>query len=100
MDKKSQEKFNKIRKLVADYIAEYLKDDCGHKSYEGIWEFLVGYPSYFDDETATAGPEFYQITLHCYVLGPGRHHNWKGNSLQEVLKDCKCDIERWIEEGP
>ena len=99
MNKESLEKFNQIRKLVADYIREYLKDDCGHKSYEGTWEFLESYPSYFEDETATAAPNFYQITLHCYVLGPGRHYERKGNSLEKVLADCERDIQRWIQEG-
>lgn len=96
MDKKNQEKFTKIRKMVADYITKYLKEDCGHKSYEGTWEFLVSYPSYFEDETATAAPDSYQVTLHCYVLGPGRHYDWKGSSLEKVLEDCERDIRQWI----
>ena len=96
MDKKNQEKFKKILKMVADYITTYLKEDCGHKSYEGTWEFLASYPSYFEDETATAAPDSYQVTLHCYVLGPGRHYDWKGSSLEKVLEDCERDIRRWI----
>lgn len=88
--------FSAVRKQVADYITEYLKDDCGHKSYEGTWELLVSFPSYFDDDTATASPDFYRVTLHCYVLGPHRHYNWDGKSFMEALNKCKHNIGQWI----
>lgn len=96
----SEEKtlFSSLRRQVADYIREYLKDDFGHKSYEGTWEVRASYPNYFDDDTATAPPDFCQITLHCYVLGPGRHYDWKGKSFMEALKKCKRDIDQWVKE--
>ena len=87
-----------MRRRVADYIREYLKDDCGHKSYEGTWELLVSYPNYFEDETAEAAPDFFQITLHCYVLGPGRHYDWIGKSWDKALTVCESDIDAWIAE--
>ncbi len=98
MNREEYKLFMSIRQTVASYICDYLKEDYGHKSYEGTWELLVSYPSYFEDETATSCPDFYQITLHCYVLGPGRHYDWHGKTWTEALKKCKNDIERWVKE--
>lgn len=99
MTKEEMARFAALRKKVTDYIMEYLKEDCGHKSYEGTWELLVSYPSYFEDETATAAPDFYQIALHCYIIGPSRHYDWHGESWDEVLTACERDINQWIGEG-
>lgn len=96
MNKKDQERFSVLRKKVADYIRWYLEDDCGHKSYEGTWEALASYPSYFEDETGTAEPDFYRLTLHCYVLGPSRHYDWDGSTFGEALDECERDIDQWI----
>ncbi len=63
MTRQEHAKFAALRKQVAAYIAKILEDDSGCKSYEGAWELLVSYPNYFEDETATAQPDFYQITL-------------------------------------
>lgn len=93
-----RKKFLTLRKKVAKYIEEYLEEDCGHKSYEGTWELLVSYPNYFEDETASAPPDFFQITLHCYVLGPGRHYDWSGKTWSEALARCQHDIEQWLSE--
>ena len=98
MDRRFYEEFGKVRRQVADAIAEYLKDDCGHKSYEGTWELLCSYPNYFEDETATAPPDFYRITLHCYILGSGAHYDWDGKSWWEALQKCKKDIDAWTKE--
>jgi len=98
MSREERKLFMSIRKKVASYICEYIKEDCGHKSYEGIWELLVSYPSYFEDETGTSNPDFYRITLHCYVLGPGRHYNWDGKTWSEALERCRTDIDQWIKE--
>ena len=95
MNQLQMNRFNRLRKTVANAIEEYLKDDCGHKSYEGTWELLVSYPSYFEDETATAKPDYYRITLHCYVIGPSRHYDWSGKSWDECLNKCELDIDEW-----
>lgn len=99
MEKKDYELFQQLRKQVADYITEYLKNDYGHKSYEGTWELTCSYPDYFQDTTANAKPCFCQITLYCYVIGPGRKHEWKGESWSEALKKCKKDINKWTSEN-
>lgn len=95
MNQSQMQRFSRLRKKVALAIAKYLEDDCGHKSYEGTWELLVSYPSYFEDETATAKPDYYKITLHCYVIGPSRHYDWSGKSWDECLNRCELDIDDW-----
>lgn len=99
MNENEKNLFYKLRKQVADYICKSLKEDPIHKSYEGTWEILVSYPNYFEDETAKAEPDFYRITLHCYVLGPGRNYDWEGKSFMEALEKCECDINEWVKEG-
>lgn len=94
MTPKESKLFSQLRRQVADYIREYLKNDCGHKSYEGTWEVLMSYPSYFDGDTANAPPDFCRVTLHCYVLGPRMHYDWDGKSLWDALDQCKYDIDR------
>lgn len=84
--------------MVAEAIRKQIAEDPCCKSYEGTWELLFSYPSYFEDETATATPDFYRITLHCYVLGPGRHYNWVGESWEEALEKCKHDVMEWIKD--
>lgn len=92
------DRFNRLRKRVADAIAKYLEDDYGHKSYEGTWEMLISFPNYFDDETATAKPDFYRITLHCYVIGPARHYDWDGKNWDECLAKCEKDVCSWLQQ--
>lgn len=89
------QRFNRLRKIVAEEITRQLAIDCFCKSYEGTWELTVSYPNYFEDETATEKPDFYKITLHCYVIGPGRHYGWCGKSWDECLNKCELDIDRW-----
>lgn len=98
MTREFYHEFNALRRTVADAIRKALALDGYCKSYEGTWELLVSYPDYFEDETATAPPDFYRITLHCYVLGPSRHYNWDGKTWEEALSKCKADVADWIEE--
>lgn len=99
MSKEERALFARLRKQVADYISWYLEEDCGHKSYEGTWEVLVSYPNYFEDDSATAPPDFYRVTLHCYIIGPHRHYDWDGKTFGEALKKCQRDIDRWTKRG-
>ena len=80
--------FMSIRRKVATYIGKALEEDGYCKSYEGTWELLVSYPDYFEDETATSNPDFYQITLHCYVIGPHTQYDWGGKTWAEALKNA------------
>lgn len=96
---KIMEEFLELRKRLFKAIDEYFSDPDGDgacKSYEGTFEIEVGYPDYFEDENASKGPDFYMIKLHCYVIGPNRHYEWKGKTLAEALHKCKNDIDDWI----
>ena len=95
MNEKEMKLFSALRKQVADYIRKRLDAGAEHKSYEGIWEVLISYPSWFDDETTTASPDFCNITLHCYLIGPSRGYTWHGKTVDEALEKCKKDIDRW-----
>jgi hypothetical protein len=90
------ERFSKLRKKVMQAIEEQLAIDCSCKSYEGTFEWNICYPDYFEDETGNKGASFYMLTLHCYVLGPGRHYQWKGKTMDETLDKAEKDIYRWL----
>lgn len=96
MTKTAIDRFRKLRKKVMAAIGRQLECDADCKSYEGVFEWLAGYPCYFEDETGTAKPDFYQLTLHCYVLGPSRHYEWTGATPDEVLDQAERDIHQWI----
>lgn len=93
------ERFQKLRKKVMDGIAEALREDNGCKSYEGAFEIIADFPTYFDDENATRGAEGYTIKLHCYVLGPGRHYEWCGKTFAEAITKAEQDIDSWMQEA-
>lgn len=95
MNQLQMQRFNRLRKMVAEEICACLALDGHCKSYEGTWELFVSYPDYFEDETATAKPNFYQISLHCYLIGPSRHYDWDGKSWDECLNKCELDIDEW-----
>ena len=90
------ERFRRLRKVVMKAIEEQPADDPCCKSYEGAFEWTVCYPNYFDDETGDSGADHYVLTLHCYVLGPARHYDWRGKTMDEVLDKAEKDIDSWI----
>lgn len=93
------DKFLKLRRYVLDAL-DKVDMSYGHKSYEGTFELLINYPNYFDEESGkTDEPDFYQIMLHCYVLGPNRHYHWEGKTLAEAVDKCYCDVSKRIKEG-
>lgn len=69
-----------------------------HKSYEGAFDLVVAFPGYFDECVPTNEPDFYQIKLHCYVMGPARHYFWESTSLKEAVRMARNDINKWIAE--
>ena len=90
------ERFQRLRKVVMQAIKEQLAIDCSCKSYEGTFEWTVCYPNYFDDETAEMGATYFVLTLHCYVLGPARHYDWRGKTMDEALDKAEKEIYSWI----
>lgn len=88
-------RFLALRRRVMRAIRRELEEDSCCKSYEGTFELLVGYPDYFDGEH-TDKPDFFKIVLHCYVLGPARHYEWRGNTFKEALDSAEREIDSWI----
>ena len=93
----ANKRFMELRKKVMKAISE-IDLDCGCKSYEGTFEWTVCYPNYFEDETGDCGACAFVLTLHCYVLGPGRRYDWMGKTMNEALDKAEKDIYRWIGE--
>ena len=91
-------RFHALRKKVMCAIARQLEEDSCCKSYEGTFELIIGYPNYFEDETAEAGPDSYCVRLHCYVLGPRRHYDWFGKTFAEALSKAESEISGWLGE--
>ncbi len=96
MADKEKARFDALRKMVMEAIGEQLEEDPGCKSYEGTFEWTVCYPNYFEDPEATQGPELYVLTLHCYVLGPHRHYDWRGKTKAEALGKAEKEIKSWL----
>lgn len=92
----AMERFFALRKRVMKAIHEQLLIDCGCKSYEGAFEWTVCYPNYFEDDTGDMGATHFVLTLHCYVLGPARHYDWHGKTMDKVLDQAEKDILKWI----
>lgn len=93
---KGYEDFIELRRW---FMAQLRKIDMsnGHKRYEGIFELTVSYPDFFEytGNQALDKPDFFEIKLHCYVIGPHRNYEWRGNTMEEVIKKCKNDLIEW-----
>ena len=87
-----------LRKRLFLMIAAQLKEDPCCKSYEGALEVSCEYPCYFDDSEAEHRPSYYCITVHCYVLGPARHYEFTGRSLNDALDKFEKALNEWEEE--
>ncbi len=79
--------FQKLRTRIFSLIEKALEEDGGSKSYEG--QMSLDFPGYSDDQYQAS------ITLHCYVLGVGKHHTWSARNMQEALVKAWADVERW-----
>lgn len=94
---KGYERFIALRRMLLNALDKVdMSDGC--KSYEGIFELTFSYPDYFDSNSKKDDPDFCMITLHCYVLGPGRHYEWRGKTIEEAVKKCEHDIKQWIKD--
>jgi hypothetical protein len=81
-------KLKEFQQTVFKGIEEALYLDGAHKHYEGA--IRVCLPSYFGGD--------YFIELDCYVLGPGRHYEWAGETLSIAIDQALADVKRWIKE--
>lgn len=96
--KKSYKRFLVLRRKVMAGIKKALAIECPCKSYEGFMELVIEFPDYFELENSEDAPNWYVIRLHCYVLGPARHYEWRGRTLDEALDKAEEEINQWIEE--
>ena len=94
-DNADQKQFELLRAKTFAGIKKALAIDSHCKSYEGAFEVLRLYTDYFEDAQAIKEPEVV-IRLHCYVLGPARHYEWKGKTFKEALARADYDITDWI----
>ena len=92
----AKKRFLELRKKVMKAIDRELRSGPCCKSYEGAFEWTVCYPNYFDDDSGNMGATYFVLTLHCYVLGPSRHYDWHGKTMDEVLDKAEKDILKWI----
>lgn len=94
-------RFQSLRRRLFDAIESETNEDCHYKSYEGTFRIQFAFKNYFetkDRECAWLEPEEYVIELDCYLFGPGRHYEWRAGSFYQAFKQCKHDIEQWINE--
>jgi hypothetical protein len=89
---KALQRFLKIREELFDAIKKDLEKDGHCKSYEGAME--IGFPNFFDDSAPHENS--WRITLHCYVVGPRRHYEWMGKTLDEAVGKMEKDIKKWL----
>lgn len=98
MNAKSMAQFDKLRRSTAQCIKAILDAGEPGKMYEGTWEILCSYLDAFEDPDCTSGPVYWEIHLHCYLLGPARHYEWSGETFEEALVKCQADVLEWIAE--
>ncbi len=92
-------RFLALRRKVMVGIKKALAIDSTCKSYEGFMELVIEFPDYFEmDRSVEDAPNWYVIKLHCYVLGPARHYEWRGRTLDEALDAAEKEINMWIAE--
>lgn len=99
MELKGYEKFLELRKWFMEKLKKM--DDEGDleycKSYEGSFELALVYPNFFESEAPYEEKPYVCITLHCYVIGPHRHYDWKGNTIEDAVSKARSDIEKWVD---
>ena len=95
---KFERDFTALRKRLNTCINWLREQGEPGKSYEGAWDIQIGIPDATDDPDAKLPPDYCKITLHCYLLGPSRHYEWTGETVEEAFKQCRKDVEKWIDQ--
>lgn len=91
---KEWERFYALRTRLFELIRAV--DDGYHKSYEGAVDLTISFPNVFESEyNAKLLPEYYTLTVHCYLLINGRHENFEGDTFTECLNKFEKDLVRW-----
>ena len=90
-------RFYALRKKLFDLIEKV--DDGYHKSYEGAIDLTIGFPDIFESEyNAELPPEYYTLTVHCYLLINGRHQDFDGQTFDECLDKFESGLAHWEKE--
>lgn len=84
---RSLERLVSLRARLFACIEKALAEDDHCKSYEGTFEVVM--PCYFGGD--------WVIRLHCYVVGPSRHYEWRGSTIEEAELKAEVDITSWCE---
>ncbi len=87
-------RFSALRVMVDKAVEHAWENGEPGKSYEGAWEVTCGFPS-TDEGGSTKGACYWQIVLHCYLLGPSRHYTWAGKTFKEALTKCEQNVIPW-----
>ena len=73
----------------------YFAETDGHcKSYEGTFRIIENLPDYFEQYQGKKAS--YSITLDLYVIGPHRHYQWDGETLEEAVSKCEYEVTVWL----
>lgn len=91
------ERIDALRELIYEGISKALEIDLRYKSYEGELEVTVLYPNYFEWIYGQGAP-VYVIRLDSCVLGPSRHYEWVGATLDEAIDEAMRDVTEWVKE--
>lgn len=80
-----------LRERLYRCIEDELREDPGHKSYEGAIDVTLSFPNIFN----RSEPPSWTITWHCYVVPEtGRHHDWSGRTLSEAIAVAEAEAEK------
>lgn len=80
--RKFRECQNKLWSILQNTDMSY-----GCKPYEGEIEVKFDFPNYFESPDKPPISSGCEITLNCYVLGSGRHHEFRGKNFEEAVKN-------------
>ena len=89
--------FTALRKRLNDCINWMRAHGEPGKSYEGAWEIRIGLPDATDDPNAELPPDWCEIKLHCYLVGPSRHYSWTDKTVEKAFEQCRKEVEQWID---
>lgn len=91
-------RFDELREMVDKAVKHAWAHGAPGKSYEGVWELHIEYPSTDGGGAKQRPPFFWEITLHCYLIGPYRHYKWRGKTFKDALDKCYEDVVAWCAE--
>lgn len=94
---KEWERFYALRTRLFELIQAV--DDGYHKSYEGAVDLTISFPDVFESEyNAKFPPEYYTLTVHCYLLINGRHKDFEGETFTKCLNQFEKALADWAKE--